>query len=68
MTIPLDYFNIYNNSVFLEDDYQDISNYYNNSVCLDDNNYITTQLCNSVNEDESDNNETDDELHLELVV
>ncbi|CAG8787360.1 23851_t:CDS:2, partial [Racocetra persica] len=50
------------------DDYHDISNYYNNSVRSDDNNYMATQSCNSVDEDESDNNGTDDELHLELVV
>ncbi|CAG8499007.1 1272_t:CDS:2, partial [Scutellospora calospora] len=68
ITIPLDYSDTYNNSVLSKDDYQDISNYYNNSVHSDDNNYIATQLCNSVNEDELDNNETDDELHLELVV
>ncbi|CAG8466245.1 10551_t:CDS:2 [Racocetra persica] len=67
-TIPLDYPDTYNNSVLSEDDYHDISNYYNNSVRSDDNNYMATQSCYSVDEDESDNNGTDDELHLELVV
>ncbi|CAG8613418.1 31069_t:CDS:2, partial [Racocetra persica] len=67
-TIPLDYSDTYNNSVPSEDDYHNISNYYNNSVRSDDNNYMATQSCNSVDEDELDNNGTDDELHLELVV
>ncbi|CAG8784756.1 16711_t:CDS:1, partial [Gigaspora rosea] len=68
MTIPLDYTDSYNNSVPSEDDYRDTSNYYNNSVCSDDNNYMATQLYNSVDENESDNDGTDDKLHLELVV
>ncbi|KAF0562137.1 hypothetical protein F8M41_009270 [Gigaspora margarita] len=68
MTIPLDYTDTYNNSVLSKDNYHDTSNYYNNSVHSDDNNYITTQLYNLVDNDDLDNDGTDDELHLELVV